>query len=130
MMRKIIMLSIAAMSIMLFAFTSQKKITLRADGNYYVPADLAKQISEKDAKRLFQLTKSLAASETTVVHTTVWTHKNSSMKVSGKVRTAATAAAETTVVHETIYKHKDSKVNRDAAKYQAEIRTIMTKYIR
>jgi hypothetical protein len=129
-MRNVILLCIGVFSLMLFSFRFQEKITVTSDGNYYVPVSLAKTISEKDAKRLFQLTKSMAASETTVVHETVWTHKNSSMKTRGKVLTrSAAAAAETTLIHETIYKHKDAKVSREAAKYRTEITQIMSKYV-
>ena len=130
-MRNICIACIGVVSLMLLSFRFQDKIVLQDDGNYYVPASMAKNISQKDAKRLFQLTKSLAASETTVVHQTVYTHKNSSLKVMGRVRSVSSAAAaETTVVHETVYKHKDAKVSREAARYQAEIRTIMAKYTR
>lgn len=129
-MRKVILGCLAVSGLMLLSFRFQDKIIMQNDGNYYVPASLAKSISEKDAKRLFQITKAMAASETTVVNQTVYTHKNNSFKVTGKVRATSNAAAETTLVHETIYKHKDAKVSREAEKYRAEVRTIMAKYIR
>lgn len=128
-MRNVIIACVGVVALMLFSFRFQdNKIVLRSDGNYYVPASQAQKISEKDAKRLFELTKAMAASETTVVNQTVYTHTNNRLKVSGKIKTTENAASETTFIHETVYKHKDAKVSREAEKYRAEVQRIMAKY--
>lgn len=59
----------------------------------------------------------IAAAETKVVHTTVWSHKD-----------AAIHAAETKVIHKTIWVHKDKAKIADPGD-EEKVEEIMSKYL-
>lgn len=115
--KPIIFLSAGILSLTLFSFTGPGDGVKRlAGGNYSVPEGI---VSETDAKALAGLTIAQGASETVVVHTTVWKHKDALYR----------GAAETQIVHETVWKHKDKATLREDAKTRSEVERIMTKYL-
>jgi hypothetical protein len=129
-MKVVLTICVAVISLALLSFGNfqDRKVELLNDGNYLVRKGAP--IQEKDAQQLFDLTRK-SASETTVVHTTIWKHKDAArFKVDGVVRSKASAASETTIVHQTIWKHKDAARLTMNEKEIAQVQTIMAKYVK
>lgn len=131
-MKKILILCTLLTSIMLVSFQQDKKIIHLKNGNFIAKKPVT--ISETDAKTLFDMTKN-SKSETTVVHQTIWKHKDANnLKYKGVILTSRSpksivaAASETTVVHETIWQHKDASKLKLKKEEIAYINTIMAKY--
>jgi hypothetical protein len=114
---------------MLVSFTQQKSITRLKNGSYFAQKPVT--LSEADAKTLFDMTKS-SFNETTVVHQTIWKHKDgATLKYKGQLavtESAKAAASETTVVHETIWQHKSSAKLKLSKQELVTVNSIMAKY--
>lgn len=99
-MKAIVLIALGVLSMTLFSFKgagediSGGKVTKLKNGNYMATPGA---ISRADAQVLVSLS-SISAGETTVVHQTIWKHKD----------VAKLEAGATTVIHQTIWKHKDA----------------------